>query len=552
MTVPDCNSDRNGETRFPGVAICPGVAVGQVCLFNERRHVNLPAHKVLDQDRPHEIRRLEEAIAAVSMQLGAVAQDVAGRVGPTEAEIFKVQRMLLQDARMQKQMVEAIEIGSVNAETAASRVLDSYETRIGQVDSQYIKERATDLGEIRRRLLGALGTLHASFECAGEEHCQRGRNRIIVAEELTPRLTVELEAHHTLGFVTEHGGPTSHAAILARALGIPAVSGIGGIYGRISCGTEVLIDGVAGVLIVWPTRSTLVSYGVSKRRARRFLEAVEPVPGLEVMANIRLASEVSEAVAMQAEGIGLYRTEFEFLTAGRELSEQEQFERYAAVIEAMKGRPVTFRLLDFGGDKAASFLNLPQEANPYLGLRGSRLLLARPELLRPQARALARAAALAPVRVLYPMIVESEQFLAVKEMFLASVSGLCVENLAHGVLFEVPAACLDARRILEVADFGSIGTNDLVQYLFAIDRNSELVAGAYEPQNSVLWSLVGHLCRAAGETGRSLSVCGEAGGDPKLLAAFMDAGIRSVSVSPQRIPALRRAARSRSVPGAQS
>jgi phosphoenolpyruvate-protein kinase (PTS system EI component) len=389
--------------------------------------------------------------------------------------------------------------------------------------------------------------LHPSFECAGQPHCQRGRNRIIIAEELTPGLAVELEADLTIGFVTERGGPTSHAAILARAVGIPAVSGIGGIYRRISCGTEVLLNGDTGELVVWPTQQTMRRYGVGGRPRKRILSPVDPVSGLQVMANIRLAPDVSEAVEMKAEGVGLYRTEFEFITAGRVLDENEQLERYTAVIEAMAGHPVTFRLLDFGGDKLASFLDLPQQANPYLGLRGSSLLLARPELLAAQARALARASARAPIRVLYPMVVDAEQFLAVKEVFLKSTGDLNVENLQHGVLFEVPSACLEARRIFEVADFGSIGTNDLVQYLFAVDRNNELVAGAYNPGRQALWSMIGYVVRAANEAGRFLSVCGEAAGDPELLGAFTDAGIRSLSVSPRLISTLRNAAQARDV-----
>jgi phosphoenolpyruvate-protein kinase (PTS system EI component) len=268
------------------------------------------------------------------------------------------------------------------------------------------------------------------------------------------------------------------------------------------------------------------------------------------MANIRLASDVSEAVGLKAEGIGLYRTEFEFITAGRVLDENEQLERYMAVIEAMTGHPVTFRLLDFGGDKLAPFLDLPEQANPYLGLRGSSLLLARPNLLAAQARALARASARAPIRVLYPMVVDVEQFLAVKEMFLKSADDLNVGNIQHGVLFEVPSACLEARRIFEVADFGSIGTNDLVQYLFAVDRNNELVAGAYNRGSQALWSMIGYVVHAANEAGRFLSACGEAAGDPGLLGAFTDAGVRSLSVSPRLIPALRKVAQARGVSAA--
>ena len=544
MTAHDYRDSHNTETRFSGLPISEGVAVGRVCLLNERRHANLPLDKVSSDGKDRERKRFEEAVAVVGAQLDALVHDVAERVGRTEAEIFKVQRTILQDADLQKKIVHAIETGDINAEVAISRTLDVYETRIAEVDDEYIRERATDIGELRRRLLDALGNTHPSLQCDGQERCQRGRDRIIIAEQLTPGLTVELDTKRTIGFVTERGGPASHAAILARALGIPAVSGIDGVHGLISCGTEVLIDGDTGEVIVWPTEQTLARYPVWGCQTKRPVAAVEPVPNLRVMANISLASEVSEAVEMRAEGIGLYRTEFELIAAGRALNEDEQFERYVAVGKTMKGGPVTFRLFDVGGDKAAPFLDLPEESNPCLGLRGSRLLLARPELLRAQARALARASTYGLVRVLYPMIIDSEQFLSLKARFLESIRDLPVGNLEHGVMFEVPSACLGAREILEVADFGSIGTNDLVQYLFAVDRNNELVAGDYGPDKPVLWSLIGDLVRAAHEAGRSLSVCGEAVGSPELIGKFMDAGIQTVSVSARLIPGLRRAAHS--------
>lgn len=542
MRVHTVNPVRGTEKRFSGLPICSGVAVGRVCLFNERRHSNLPIYKTTGDGKDRECKRFDKAVAAVGAQLDTLIQDIARRVGPAEAEIFKVQKMLLGDASIQKEVRNAIEANAINAEAAIARTLDLYETRIGEVDNEYIKERATDIGEVRRRLLDVLGKMNPSLQCAGEEHCQRGRDRIVIAEELTPSLTVELDAEHTIGFITERGGPTSHAAILARALGIPAVSGIEGIHGIMSCGTEVLVDGDAGEVVAWPSKKTLARYGTLGHEIAQPV-AVEPVPGFQVMANISLASEVSEAVAMKADGIGLYRTEFEFIAAGRTLDENEQLERYVSVIKAMGGRPVTFRLLDIGGDKAAPFLDLPAEANPYLGLRGSRLLLARPELLRPQARALARAATHGPVGVLYPMIVDREQFLALRGAFLQSVGDLPRTNLQHGVMFEVPSACLEARAILEVADFGSVGTNDLVQYLFAVDRNNELVASDYDPGKPVFWFLIQGLVRAANDAGRPLSVCGEAVANLEMLDKFMEAGIRTVSISARLIPELRQAAR---------
>jgi phosphotransferase system enzyme I (PtsI) len=270
---------------------------------------------------------------------------------------------------------------------------------------------------------------------------------------------------------------------------------------------------------------------------------VEPVEGLTVMANINQAADVTEAVEHQAEGVGLYRTEFEFFVAGRTLNEEEQFERYAAVVKAMAGRPVCFRLLDVGGDKEAPFFDLPEEDNPYLGFRGSRLLLDRLDLLRAQARALARASVLGPVDVLYPMIVDRKQFVKLKEHFLEAIADLPVGQLRHGVMFEVPSACLEARELMEVADFGSIGTNDLIQYLFAVDRNNERVAYDYTPDRPVFWSILGRIVEAAAETGRTVSVCGEVASNPHYLSKLLELGLTTLSVSPRFIPELRLAAR---------
>jgi phosphotransferase system enzyme I (PtsI) len=543
MRVPGLHSSSDADGRFVGLPISEGVAVGRVCLFNEWRHASLPVYAVGEEGRKREEKRLENAITLVIERIDALAYEVADRVGSAEAEIFRAQKVILQDPSVTEQMKELVGAGGVNAELAVTRTLDDFESRIQEVDNEYLKERATDIGEIRRRLLDALGNMKPSLQCAGEERCQRGRDRIIVAEELTPSLTVELDTKHTIGFVTERGGPTSHAAILARALGIPAVSGIAKIHSLLSCGTRLLVDGHTGRVVVWPGKETLAQYPALSREPARMGPVVEPVPGLQVMANISLASDVSEAVRMKAEGIGMYRTEYEFIGAGHLLDEEEQLDRYLSVVEAMHGQPVTFRLLDIGGDKATPFLNLPEETNPYLGLRGSRLLLARPELFRAQARAVARVSNHGPVSVLYPMIVDLRQFLAVKKILLDHTSDLPTENLRHGVMFEVPSACLEAREILEVADFGSIGSNDLVQYLFAADRNNEHVAQDCDPDRSVFWSLIRALVSTANDLGRPLSVCGEAAGNPALLAKFMDAGLRTVSVSARLIPELRLAVR---------
>ncbi len=539
MTTPRISA----ETHFVGLPISGGTAVAKVCLFNEKRHSNLPVFRVEGDGVQREKNRVKRAIALVGDQLDVVIQNVLQRVGPAEAQIFEAQKAILADKVLVREILGAIESTNLNAEAAVTQILDVYETRLAEVDNEYIQERATDIGEIRRRLLDVLANINPSLQCGEQEHCRQGRDRIIVAEELTPSLTIELDSERILGFVTERGGPTSHAAILARALGIPAVSGVQGIHGRISCGTKLLLDGDSGEVVVWPREETIARVKSDRTVAVETVPAVEPVPQITVMANISYAADVDRAIEQKAEGIGLYRTEFEFFAAGRILSEEEQYERYASVVQAMGGRPVYFRLLDIGGDKPAPFLDLPREDNPYLGFRGSRLLLGRTDLLRDQARALARASVHGPVDVIYPMIVDRRQFQMVKAVFQEAITDVPSGQLRHGIMFEVPSACLEARELLEEAEFASVGTNDLIQYLFAVDRNNELVAYDYTADRPVFWSLLARIAEAARETGRAVSVCGEAASNVEFLPRLAELALRTLSVSPRFIPELRKAAK---------
>ena len=530
------------ETRLQGIPVSEGIVAAKVCLFNEKRHANLPIYRVTGEGLARERNRIIRAVDVALDQLAALKQDVASRIGQAEAEIFAAHMTILGDKTLRQQMLDAVSEKYANAETAIIAVLEENESRLMELDDEYIKDRASDIGEIKRRLLDILGNMKPSLQCAGLPHCQKGGNRIIVAEELTPSLTLELDVEHTRGFVTERGGKTSHAAILARALGIPAVTGVSGLHSAIGCGTELLINGNTGEVVVWPSEKTLQSVTPAQPSPALAPEDAFFIADFQVMANITTAAEATEAQAMAAEGIGLYRTEFEFFAAGRLLSEEEQYARYAAVINAMKGKPVTVRLLDIGGDKSAPFFNIAAEENPYLGLRGGRLLLARKDLLTTQARALARAGAHGPVQVLYPMIIETEQFLALKAIFMEATQDLPPAHLTHGVMFEVPSACLQAEDLLKVADFASVGTNDLIQYLFAVDRNNDRVSYDYSPDRRVFWDLLAGMARAAQATQRTLSVCGEIAGDPAYIGKLIGLGIRAVSVSAKLIPRIRRAA----------
>jgi len=527
------------ETRFKGLPLSPGVAVARVCLFNEQRHVSLPVTNVTDKEVRSEGDRFRKALALVREKLALLIQEVEERVGKAEAEIFTAQKMILEDATLIERITDHIRSKNFNAEKAVISSLDYFEEQLAKLDNEYLRERASDIGEVKRRLLDALANLNPSFQCENDSFCQKGKNRIVIAQELTPSLTMELNTDFIRGFVTDRGGVASHAAILARALKIPAVSGIPGIHDMIFCGTEVLINGDTGEVVIWPSRKTLAEYPDLSRAAAEEIAAVPPVPGLKVLANLNLAKKVAEALDPEAEGIGLYRTEFEFFSAGKILCEMEQYELYQAVLKAMRGKPVYFRMLDLGGDKAADFLKLPAEQNPALGLRGSRFLLAHPELFRNQARALARASRQGRVHVMYPMVVDIEQFRKMKKAFEEATADIPQGEIKHGLMFEVPSACLDAEDILKEADFGSIGTNDLIQYLFAVDRDNEWVAYDHHPDRKIFWQLIRHVARAAQKHRKPLSVCGELASHPEYARRLMKEGIRAVSVAPRAITGLR-------------
>jgi len=527
------------ETRFKGLPLSGGVVFAKVCLFSERRHQDLPVRNVNAREVSKEKERVRKAISFVKGRLGELIASVKGKVGPAEAEIFTAQKMVLEDPALASRISEHIESKNFNAEKSVISSLDYFESQLAQMDNEYIRERASDIGEVKRRLLDALSNLKPSFQCSNESYCQKGKNRVVIAEELTPSLTMELNTESIRGFVTERGGVASHAAILARALKIPAVSGIPNIHDLMFCGTDVLVNGDTGEVILWPSEKTLAQYPKLKSPVAEPLKAVEPITSLRVMANLNLAKKIQEVLEHKAEGIGLYRTEFEFFSAGKILDEEEQYHRYTAVLQMMHGKPVYFRMLDIGGDKNADFLKLPEEKNPYLGFRGSRFLLGHRDLFGAQARALARASRHGRVYVMYPMVIDLNQFLKLKKAFDEETADILTGEIKHGMMFEVPSACLDAEELFKYADFGSIGTNDLIQYLFAVDRDNEAVAYDHHPNRKVFWSLIHHVVSAAKKHRKPLSVCGELAGNPNYARQLMREGIHTVSVAPRMISSLR-------------
>jgi len=532
------------ELLFAGLAVSDGVVFAPAVVLTARDQVAIPCYRIGPDAAERELERLDGALREAAGQIETLIEEVAERIGPAQANIFIAQKMMVEDAVLRAEIAQKITEERLNAEAALEKTLDGYEKLLQEVDNEYLSERASDIGELRRRLQELLST--STARSAGDVFAHlTAAPHILVATDLTPAETVQLNADTTLGFITEHGGKGSHAAILARAMGIPAVSGIPLVAQTIQNGHPVLLNGDTGEIIVHPTKATLSFYPGVRRTAPQVARRVDPVPGFTVMANIGLSTEAANCMAVDAEGVGLYRTEFEFLAAGKVLDEGEQFERYRDLVVALKGRPLYARLLDLGADKEAAYLNLAKEENPGLGFRGARLLLGRPDLLIPHVRAMARASTHGPIHLIYPMIVDVDQFLILRERIRQTIGDILGHDLRHGVMFEVPSACLMARELFEVADFASIGTNDLIQYLFAIDRNNEFVAADYDPDKPVFWKLIGEIARAARDAGKHLSLCGEIGGQPQYLPRLIELGLECVSVSPRLIGLARITARKR-------
>jgi phosphoenolpyruvate-protein kinase (PTS system EI component) len=496
----------------------------------------------------HETQRLSNSLKWLARQRSVLARNTDAKLGPEYAEIFEAHRLMLDDESFCTQLQQVIEEKGCSAEKAVETQLNIYMEQFGDADSEYLQQRAADIREIQQALLGHLNRRVACRHCRDAAncsvgHCRQGNDHILVGAEISASLPIETDKH-TIGFIVEKGGPNCHAVILARALGYPVIGNIQKLPGCIPPDAQILLNGDTGEVIIDPTEETLSRYRSAFTSGGRNLQRSEPVPGLKVMANIGQCGDVYDAIAAGAEGVGLYRTEMELLVAGRLLNEGEQAARYSEVVKTMAGKPVCIRLLDLGADKTAEWLGTTGQANAVSGKRGARLLLARPELLREQARALARASNHGPIHVLYPMIVGIEQFLELRTLFDQAVADLQPSGLQHGVLFEVPAACLAARQIMQVADFSCIGTNDLVQYLFAQDRGSGGTAGHTRFEtDALLWKLIQQLSSIAREAGKPMAICGELAGDPDLTCRIMQAGIATISTSPSRIAKVRRAAR---------
>ncbi|WP_435005255.1 phosphoenolpyruvate--protein phosphotransferase [Tundrisphaera lichenicola] len=538
-----------------GVAVSPGVVVGVAhrvdSVFGSAEPQALASPRLV----PAEIERFNVAVSTSAAELEAIVHKVAEQLGPSEAEIFKSHLQIVNDEGMLAKVRGLIESQRLTALSAVQVVLQGYAASFARIEQDYFRERVADL----RDVISRIGSHLSSPITNGVAQIDRGSDRdepvILVAHELLPSQAMSLGNLAIAGIVTETGGGTSHAAILARSRGIPAVSGVVGITSEVRTGDPIIIDGREGLVIIRPDAETTSAYRKMQReffnlKDRLVLNRDQPALSadgaqIELLANINNPSDAQAAQKVGASGVGLFRTEYLFLTHQDVPDEEEQYQHYRQIIEDSPQRIVTIRTLDLGGDKTVPYLGRRNEANPFMGWRSIRLSFEHPRLFERQIRAILRAGRHGKVSMLFPMITTLEELRHVNRLVEETRRNLrregvpFGEDVKTGVMIEVPAAavCIDA--ILRETDFISIGSNDLIQYLVAADRDNPKVAHLCEPLSPAIFRVLQMVLDACQRTGTPVTVCGEMAGQPRSVLALFGMGLRRFSMSPAFIPTIK-------------
>lgn len=535
-----------------GIPASPGIVFGKALVLKEEKIV-LDTQKISEDQVEAEVARFYAGREAAVEQLNSIHQRALKSLGEEKAAIFEGHLMILEDEELEEEIIDYLRSNKVNASVAASKIIDQQVEMLSEIDDEYLKERAGDIRDIGNRLIKNILGMHiVDLGDITEES-------ILVAYDLTPSETAQLNLEKVLGFITDIGGRTSHTSIMARSLELPAIVGTNDVTARVNTGDYLILDAVNNRVYVNPTQAEideLKTLEAKLAEEKAELAKLKDLPAVtldghkvDVVANIGTIRDCEGAHRNGAEGVGLYRTEFLFMDRDQLPSEEEQFIAYKEVVEAMEGRLVVLRTMDIGGDKELPYLNLPKEMNPFLGWRAVRIALDRREILHAQLRAVLRASAFGKLAVMFPMIISVEEIRELKSVLetlkaeLRAEGKAFDENIQVGVMVETPSAAVNAKFLAKEVDFFSIGTNDLTQYTLAVDRGNELISHLYNPMSPSVLGLIKQVIDASHAEGKWTGMCGELAGDERATLLLLGMGLDEFSMSAISVPHIKKLVR---------